>query len=317
MHVTPFQPEVLPQAADLFVRNFKALRREMPLLPDTLEHPDEVLPRLMELFSACPGAFAFEADRLVGYLGWYVIDQFRGTDRRAAYCPEWAHAAEPGMKPAVYRALYRAASARMAAAGCQAHAVTLLARDPVVETSWFWNGFGLAVVDALRPIEPPAPPALNEFTLRKASPEDANRLAMLEIEHWQHYTEPPVFMAPQTPMDAAAFAALVSEPKNAVWLALDAGQPAGFIRFEGGSFGAADVVNDEGTVAITGAFVRPAYRGRRAALALLCAALQDFSRQGYARCSVDFESFNPEAANFWMRYFEPVCLSVMRVPERI
>jgi hypothetical protein len=34
-------------------------------------------------------------------------------------------------------------------------------------------------------------------------------------------------------------------------------------------------------------------------------------------CAVNFESFNPEAATFWMRYFEPVGLSVMRVPENL
>lgn len=36
---------------------------------------------------------------------------------------------------------------------------------------------------------------------------------------------------------------------------------------------------------------------------------------GFNCCSVDFESINPEAAHFWMKYFEPVCISVNRNPE--
>lgn len=141
-------------------------------------------------------------------------------------------------------------------------------------------------------------------------------LAALEIEHWQHYYESPVLMAPQQPDDAAQIAALISDSKNAYWVATDNDRPIGFIRFEGSSFGAADIVNDVSTVAITGAFVRPEYRGRKFASAILHAALSEYSKQGYRRCSVDFESFNPEAAGFWMRYFDPVCLSVMRVVER-
>jgi hypothetical protein len=44
--------------------------------------------------------------------------------------------------------------------------------------------------------------------------------------------------------------------------------------------------------------------------------LRVYAAQGYTACSVDFESLNPEAAVFWMRYFEPVCYSVLRFPER-
>ena len=46
-------------------------------------------------------------------------------------------------------------------------------------------------------------------------------------------------------------------------------------------------------------------------------ALRDYAAQGFGRCSVDFEAFNVEAATFWLKYFDPVCLSVTRVPERV
>ena len=32
------------------------------------------------------------------------------------------------------------------------HAITLLAQDRAAERAWYWNGFGLTVVDAIRPI---------------------------------------------------------------------------------------------------------------------------------------------------------------------
>ncbi len=97
--------------------------------------------------------------------------------------------------------------------------------------------------------------------------------------------------------------------------ALEDGRLVGYLRLEGSSFGAADVVEAETTIAVTGEYVQPACRGRRLGAALLDAALRECAGRGYERCSVDFESFNPEAAAFWPKYFEPVCLSVLRIPE--
>jgi hypothetical protein len=57
-------------------------------------------------------------------------------------------------KTAVYQALYRAAAAQWSAAGCQVHAITLLAQDEEAKQAWFWQGFGLTVVDAVRPVRP-------------------------------------------------------------------------------------------------------------------------------------------------------------------
>jgi hypothetical protein len=59
------------------------------------------------------------------------------------------------------------------------------------------------------------------------------------------------------------------------------------------------------------------YRGRRAAPAMLQAALAHYARLGLPALYTNFESFNPEAAAFWPRHFRPVCYSLMRAPEVI
>jgi GNAT superfamily N-acetyltransferase len=117
--------------------------------------------------------------------------------------------------------------------------------------------------------------------------------------------------------DAAEHAVFLSRPKNSIWLALDGEVLAGFIRYEGYDFDGVAIIESEDAVTITGAYVRPAYRGQRVAVALLDAALRDYHARGFKFCAVNFESFNPEAASFWMKYFEPVCFSVLRVPEAI
>jgi ribosomal protein S18 acetylase RimI-like enzyme len=313
VEITTFKPQYLPEMAALFVRNFEMLRQSITILPDLMAQPERVVTMLRDWLADCPGVVALDGGKVVGYIGWFVVDGFRETERRGAYVPEWGHAA---VEPTIYRAMYRAAAERWLEAGCQVHAITLLAHDDPAAKAWFWNGFGLTVVDAIRSIRPLEIALPTDIHVRKAGLSDIDALCALEIEHARHYTEPPIQMSAYEPQHAAALAAFLSEPHNSLWLALDGEAVMGYMRFEPNSHGAVAIVDAPDKVANTGAFVRPAYRGRRAAPALLDAALRDYAAQGFTRCSVDFESFNPEAANFWLRYFEPVCLSLTRIPER-
>jgi GNAT superfamily N-acetyltransferase len=316
IEITEFRPDYLAQAAAIFIQNYQELLREVPVLPDEMAKPAVVIRKLEGFFSKCPGTAALQAGRLAGYLGWYLVPNFRETSRKAAYCPEWGHAALAGAKAPVYRALYRAASAQWAASGCQTHALTLLANDAEAEKTWYWNGFGLLLVDAVRSLAPIGA-AKADLHVRKAEFNDAGTLAVLENEHWRHYAQAPIFMAANSASSAAEFVELMNNPRNSVWLALDGDEPAGYLRFESSSSGAADIVNSETTTAITGAYVRPDFRGRGATPAMLEAALREYAAHGFERCAVDFETFNPEAAAFWPRYFQPVCYSLSRVPENV
>ncbi len=315
MKISDFDPRYLPQAAALFVRSFEKQRHATPALPDRLEHADEVTALLDCLFQRCRGVIAVEDDRLVGYLGWFTADHFRETDRRGAYVPEWGHATIDDGKPAIYRALYRAAAEQWNAAGYDVHAITLLACDPIAQQVWFWNGFGLTVVDAVRPMQPLDISFSTDLAVRRATAQDVTALAELDVEHCQHYARSPIFMTLRASSTADQFIEFLARPKNSVWLALDREVPIGFIRCEGYDFDGVAMVESAQTIGITGAYVRPAYRGRKAAVALLDAALRDYAKRNMACCTVNFESFNPEAAAFWMKYFEPVGLSVVRAPE--
>ena len=313
--IIPFREEFLSEAAAVFIANYKKQRQAVPILPDRMENTQKVVELLRKLFQSSKGIAAVENGRLTGYMGWFLIEGFRNTDRKGAYCPEWGHAVDGGSPATTYLAMYRAAAAQWHTAGCQVHALTLLANDKTAERFWFWNGFGMIVVDAIRSVQPLGVQPSKHLTIRRAELEDAEAIAILEAEHWRHYAEPPTLMAPQTPEDAAAYRKFLSQPRKSVWLALDGKEPAGYMRFVEKSSGAANIVESETTIAIDAAFTRPQYRGQGAAAGMLEAGLRYYGAMGYERCSVDFESINPEASLFWMKYFEPVCISVNRQPE--
>jgi ribosomal protein S18 acetylase RimI-like enzyme len=310
MEIVSFKAEYLPEMAALFAARFQRLRARVPLLPDAMENPIAVTDGLRRLFAASPGVVALEGSRVAGYLGAYLVDEFRGTERRAAYVPEWGHAAA---SPQVYRALYAKASALWFDAGCAAHCISLLAHDRDVENVWFWHGFGLIVVDGIRSTEPLPGMTMTDLHIRKARTDDRDALAALEAEHAQYYRQPPILMAAYEPHDQADG---LSDGGHTIYLALDGETALGFMRFEAVSEGAASIVDAPDKVACTGAYVRAQTRGRGVGKALLNAALRGYAVQGFTRCSVDFESFNPEAAAFWPKYFELVRLSLFRVPER-
>jgi GNAT superfamily N-acetyltransferase len=321
MQIVRFQPEHVSAAAALFVEGFQGLHQVVPDLPDHWSDP-QLAAQQLEGLVAGPGETpcmlaAVEGNRLVGYLGWYLVDGFRNAEVRGAYCPVWGHAAGGPARRSVYSALYREAAAIWSAAGCKVHAISLLAHDREAVRIWFWNGFGLGVVDAIRPITPLDLGSPTGVTVRKAQVEDAGMVADIDSVHWQHYGQPPVLMATHAPDDAGTYRGFLARKQNSVWLAEAGGEAVGFLRFEAESDGATELVQSAETVAITGAFVFPAFRGKGIMPALLDAGLGEFQSRGCVRCAVDFESFNPEASGFWPKYFEPVVFSLMRHPEKV
>jgi GNAT superfamily N-acetyltransferase len=315
MEIQPLTSQTIPGAADLFARSYRQQRQATPSLPDALEAPAAVAEMLANTFNATSSLVAVEQGQVTGYLSWFLVDDFRGSGRKAAYVPEWGHACHETQKMHTYRALYRQAAQIWAAAGCQVHAITLLAYDHTAETTWFWNGFGLTVVDSVRPMLPLDFPYSTPVNIRMALEPDVPALVRLDHEHHQHYLRSPIFIPPRTVLNAQENMEFISRPKNSVWLAETGGELVGFMRFEGYDFDSVAVVEAEDGILITGAYVRPEQRGQKISVALLDAALRRYQSLGFRYCTVNFESFNPEAATFWMKYFDPVCLSVVRVPE--
>ena len=63
---------------------------------------------------------------------------------------------------------------------------------------------------------------------------------------------------------------------------------------------------------ICGAFCMPEYRGQQIFQELLNYMMDVLKKDGVERLGVDFESFNPTAYAFWLKYFESDTHSVVR-----
>lgn len=69
---------------------------------------------------------------------------------------------------------------------------------------------------------------------------------------------------------------------------------------------------------ICGAFCMPEYRGKGLYAKLLNYTLLALKEEGYTRLGVDFESINPTAYGFWLKYFSAYTKSVVRrIDEKV
>jgi GNAT superfamily N-acetyltransferase len=311
LYITSLSENHLEDAAALVTARYKALRERVPLLPPRYEEVGTILHMLRDLTGEGSGVVAIRADRLVGFLSGFVIPEFLG--KRSIYSPEWANGAELTESRRIYEQMYAHISARWVADGCFTHAISLLGHDREGIECWQWLGFGLATVDGVR--EPEMVEGIPaQVRVRQASVENAREVAELVAGLQRHMAAAPTFWIHEME-DSENW---LAKPGHVAWLAYEAGEAVGCMGLEVGHVGGCEVLQDEKTISVENAYTVEGVRGKGIGTALLNRALEWAKGQGFARVAVDFESMNILATRFWMKWFEPVCYSLIRsIDERV
>ena len=303
--IVSFEPAHCAGAAALVVASAAEARRRHPLLPAALEVAARVEGLLAGPAGSGLGVAALEGRRVAGFLVPLFFDLWGGP---GAYVPEWGQAAADS---SLVGGLYEAGATRWVGAGRTVHAVTLWAHEAAMEAAWHELGFGRAVVDAVRGLEPPGRRA-PRVVVRRAGPGDATTLARLERALWEHLAAPPASRVHPGPAGRSEAARRLADPAQPVWVAEVDGAVAGFISLQPGDE-SPPTLRSPDLVRCDGAFVLPGRRGKGVGRSLLSAALGWARAGGFTACALDYESANPAAARFWPRCgFLPVLHSVAR-----
>jgi GNAT superfamily N-acetyltransferase len=305
--IAPLCEQHLEDAAALACARYRVLRGQMPCLPARYECVDVVLPELRELTKDSPAVAAFEDGRLVGFLGAWLLRDFRGAP--AAFSPEWGNGAALDDSRRTFQELYTAIAERWAGDGYRTHLISTPSCDREGIDGWHWLGFGGVAVDAVRELDPLSQSAAVE--IRRATPDDVDAVVALGAALQAHMAASPTFMSCPAP-ERSAEEEWLADTSQALWLAYEGDEAVGCLRQGPANPGACEIVQDEGTTSVAGTITLTHVRGRGIAGALLDRALAWGRQQGYARCAVDFEPMNPLAVRFWMRHFRMVSYTVMR-----
>jgi GNAT superfamily N-acetyltransferase len=260
------------------------------------------------------GVVAIEDGKLIGYLTGIPVDNMFGNVK-GIFCPIHAHGAIKENRKEIYQRLYQKVAEIWVSNDIFTHSIALYAHDIESVNTFFWNGFGLRCVDAVRTVEQ-IETKTTKYDIRQISPGEAELIHSLELKLVFHINSSPVFMPIYKKLSVENLANWLSYKNNYIWAAFDEGKAVAYIKLnkDGENFitESADMMN------ICGAYTIEHIRGTGVSAQLLSYALDFLNKSGVRYCGVDFESLNLTASRFWMKHFEAYTFSVVRrIDERI
>ena len=301
--------EHLEEAALLVSNRYKRLCEQEPHLPQRYADVTYILPLLRNILNASgSGVATFQGDRLVGFLTGWKIPSFRG--KRSIYSAEWANAADLEDSAHIYEEMYSHLAATWVADKYVAHYISLFPNDVDALRAWNWMGFGMISVDALRGLDPIQGDDTNA-TIRRAGLQDIEQVMELHEDLWKYMKGTPIFLLTDK-RDRSYYEEWLRNPDKVVWLAYWKEEPVAFMRLGPADNDVCTIIVDEKTTSIYAAFTKEKVRQEGVATALLDHALKSARASGYERCAVPFEPMNLLGTHFWLKYFRPVCYSVVR-----
>lgn len=308
IEIAPLTHAHLEGASALFAQRYRDARAHNPRLAPDYEVGTILQPRLKHMIEGTPGVAALQNGRLVGFLAAYLMDDFRGE--RAVYSPEWGHAAVPEQSRQIYQALYTALAAQWVQQGYLTHYITTLAYDAYTLETFHWLSFGMMAVDAIKDLTPVESGDAG-VEIREATVREIPDVVELDRALVQYMASSPIFFS-QPQRDVSHYEEWLAGPDHHLWLAYRDAEAVGHIELQKWNPDVCVVTQDERSVSIVRAFTKERFRGQGVGTALLNRVLSWAHAAGFERCAVDFEPHNPLATAFWLRYFDPVCYSVVR-----
>lgn len=252
------------------------------------------------------GLIALEDDNFLGYLLGYEIEEMWGSP--SIYIPMYGHGIISGDAKKIYQKLYQKNSEIWVNKGYKQHAITLYSREEKDINTWFWLGFGLRCVDAIKDID-----TKSEYNNKVLEINSKNIYDLEEIhcQHTNYYSKAPLFMIrneDKNPIETLK--KWLEEENHHIFAYYEGETPLGYMRIE--EVGEQFITTDSKMMNITSAYVNPSYRGKKIGCNLLKHIEKWLDEKGYEKLGVDFESFNVLGSNFWTKYFNPYAYTVVR-----
>lgn len=301
------------EALNIVMHAYEKERNAVPCLPESDFH-DYLKNSIQYLFDNGSGIAAINGNRLIGFLSGYVVGNFFGK-YSGVYCPVFGHGAIGENSMQIYRDIYKNAAQLWVKNSYLTHAITVFAHDQELVNAWFWQGFGLRCIDAIRETSKISVKEAS-IKIKKSSIEDAEELADIHTQHNLYYRESPIFMPKESADAVKEYCSWLSKENHHEWIAYRNNIPVGVM---GIAPSAETFVSDHPSVMnIKAAYVAENERSTGIGAILLNTVQEWLLQNGYPLCGVDFESINPLGSSFWIKYFSPYTYSlVRRIDERV
>jgi len=314
LEILPLKEEHIEDAAALASRRYISLCEQNPYLPRRYTQVSILRPLLQNIMqAACPGVVAINNGQLIGFLTGWQMPSFR--ERRSTYSPEWANAANLEDSQRIYEEMYTHLAEIWVADNYVSHYISIFPNDVYALRTMYWLNFGMISVDAVCGLDSVS--GGGDINIRRAELQDIELVMELHEDLRRYMKGTPVFFLTEK-KERNHYEEWLQNPDKVVWLAYWNDEPVAFMRLGPADDDVATIIYDEKTTSIYAAFTKEKAREEGIATALLDHALKSARASGYERCAVSFEPMNLLGTRFWLKYFNPVCYSVLRhIDERL
>ncbi len=254
---------------------------------------------------------ARKGEAIAGYVAWMCVDFH---NERTAFCPTVGHAALMEDGNGIYHTLYTAASQYWVQDNRFNHLWMTYYDDLDLKDMLYDIGFGSYVIDACRKVSAKMLQADCPYKVTRAEPGDADALLQLEKEMLQYLFKSPIYLVKECSKDYV----LQAISRNRVLIAWDNDRPIGVmsVQLDPGYHFERLTTDVSGYIVRPGAFVKPEYQRKGIGARLLKAVFDCCTEAGNTFVHVSFETANPNANQFWLRYFNPAIRSVRRTVNK-
>lgn len=302
------------QAINLVLDAYNEEKQVVPFLPDRKYFLDSLNELIRNLFKNGIGIVAICDNNLIGFLCGFEVKELFGKCK-GIYSPLYGHGAIKEHRKSLYQDLYKHAADIWVKKACVSHAVTFFAHDVQTINTWFWQGFGLRCVDALREGAPIAM-SKTDIIIKKAEIGDISKLLKIHRLHNEYYRDSPVFMPNRDIEPEKDLTEWMCQENHHLWVAYCEEEPLGYMRIA--PTAETFVSEHKDVMNIVGAYVVEKERQYGIGTALLGTIQQWLLENNYPLFGVDFEAINTVGCSFWLKYFTPYTNSlVRRIDERI
>lgn len=301
-------------AAKIAFSEYMEQRVFVAILPE-FDFNESLCEIISELTDSDLGVVALEGGKVVGYLTCYQPMQNHFGKTPGVFSPLHGHGVIKENRSKIYSHLYQKVSEKWIKQGILSHAVSLYTHSEAVE-SFFWNGFGLRCIDTIREVKQIEVSLNANLKMFELSANELNAVVPLKNQLIKHLRNTPMYIPLFFQVDYKQLKEDSEDRKSRFFVAEINNEIVAFIEIM--SSGENFVCEYAGMMNICGAYLVPEHRGSGVFQKLLAFLMEILKTEGYTHCGVDFESFNPTARGFWLKYFIPYTYSVTRkIDDRI
>lgn len=305
--------QYIQNALNLSVRQYEREKSFNPVLPE-FDSYDQLEQLIATLFEKGTGLVGIQNGQVVAYIAGFKVENIFGNVA-GVYCPIYGHGLSAECHRKILVQLYSNVSDVWVKQELLTHAMTLYSHENDVSDYLFWQGFGRRCSDAIRKVKLLSTDD-NSVIVKKTHPSMYEMLANLHRLSNEYYRTAPIFMPNQDKDPIREQIEWNRLENHHEFIAFRDYEPIGMMRL---SPNAETFISDHPSVMnIQMTYIVESERNNAVGKLLLSTTQEWLLKHGYCLCGVDFETLNPLASAFWMKYFSPYTYSlVRRIDERI